>query len=142
MRKAYKRIISTAMVLSIVIQGNTVFAKEISNNSNNESKKLVVVYERKDSKDYLDILINGKTNQKEIKDGKLCEVVDGIDIAVVDSNKSTNLKSDMTNPVSYTHLNCKLYQIQFPLLYRKPEDLYQLPLYNKDLFLFQKYLPF
>lgn len=97
MRKAYKRIISTAMVLSIVIQGNTVFAKEISNNSNNESKKLVVVYERKDSKDYLDILINGKTNQKEIKDGKLCEVVDGIDIAVVDSNKSTNLKSDMTN---------------------------------------------
>ena len=56
MRKAYKRIISTAMVLSIVIQGNTVFAKEISNNSNNESKKLVVVYERKDSKDYLDIL--------------------------------------------------------------------------------------
>lgn len=97
MRKAYKRIISTAMVLSIVIQGNTVFAKEISNNNNNESKKLVVVYERKDSKDYLDILINGKTNQKEIKDGKLCEVVDGIDIAVVDSNKSTNLKSDMTN---------------------------------------------
>lgn len=97
MRKAYKRIISTAMVLSIVIQGNTIFAKEISNNNNNESKKLVVVYERKDSKDYLDILINGKTNQKEIKDGKLCEVVDGIDIAVVDSNKSTNLKSDMTN---------------------------------------------
>lgn len=97
MRKAYKRIISTAMVLSIVIQGNTVFAKEISNNSNNESKKLVVVYERKDSKDYLDILINGKTNKKEIKDGKLCEIVDGIDMAVVDSNKSTNLKSDMTN---------------------------------------------
>lgn len=97
MRKAYKRIISTAMVLSIVIQGNTVFAKEISNNNNNESKKLVVVYERKDSKDYLDILINGKTNQKEIKDGKLCEIVDGIDIAVVDSNESTNLKSDMTN---------------------------------------------
>lgn len=97
MRKAYKRIISTAMVLSIVIQGNTVFAKEISNNSNNESKKLVVVYERKDSKVYLDILINGKTNKKEIKDGKLCEIVDGIDMAVVDSNKSTNLKSDMTN---------------------------------------------
>lgn len=96
MRKSYKRIISTAMVLSIVIQGNTVFAKEISKNNDNENKKLVVVYERKNSRDYLDILINGKTNQKEIKDGKLCEIVDGIDIAIVDSNESTNLKSDMT----------------------------------------------
>lgn len=96
MKKAYKRILSTAMVLSIVIQGNTVFAKEISTSQKNETKKLVFVYERKNSKDYLDILINGKSNHKEIKDGKLCELVEGIDIAVLESKESTDLKSDMT----------------------------------------------
>ncbi len=97
MKKVYKRIISTAMVLSIVIQGNTVFAKEISAGQKNDHKKLVLLYERKDSKDSIDILVNGKENKKEIKDGKLCEIVEGIDIAVIDSKKSTNLKSDITN---------------------------------------------
>ena len=47
MRKAYKKILSTAMVLSIVIQGNTVFAKEVSTSQDKESKKLVFVYEKK-----------------------------------------------------------------------------------------------
>lgn len=97
MKKVYKRIISTAMVLSIVIQGNTVFAKEISAGQKDNHKKLVLLYERKDSKDSIDILVNGKENKKEIKDGKLCEIVEGIDIAVIDSKKSTNLKSDITN---------------------------------------------
>ena len=95
MKKAYKKILSTAMVLSIVIQGNTVFAKEVSKNPEKESKKLVFVYEKNDSKSYLDILINGKTNHKEIKDGKLCEVLDGIDIAVLETKNSINLKSEM-----------------------------------------------
>ena len=97
MKKVYKRIISTAMVLSVVIQGNTVFAKEISAGQKDNHKKLVLLYERKDSKDSIDILVNGKENKKEIKDGKLCEIVEGIDIAVIDSKKSTNLKSDITN---------------------------------------------
>lgn len=94
MKKRYKKLLSTAVVLSIILQGNMVFAQETLNKSDTESKKVNFIYERKNNKDYIEMLIDGKESNKEIKEGKSFNIVKGIDIAVLDSKKSKDLKSD------------------------------------------------
>ncbi|WP_300276767.1 5'-nucleotidase C-terminal domain-containing protein [Peptacetobacter sp.] len=94
MKKLYKKLFSTAIVISMVISQNAiVFAKE--KDENNNIKKISFTFERKEFKNYLDILANGKETKKEVTNDKVYEIINGIDLAVIESNKKDiNLEVD------------------------------------------------
>lgn len=87
MKRLYKKLFSAAIVVSMVVSQNAiVFAKE-SNNNDTDIKKCSFIFERQETKNYIDILIDGKENKKEVIDNKAYEIINGIDVAIIESNK-------------------------------------------------------
>lgn len=96
MKKSYKKLFSTTLVMSMIIsQSSIIFAKEKNSISDKNLKNVVFIYEENLNKNYLNLLTDGKNNKKEILDNKSYELANGIDLAVVRKEENKKLKDNL-----------------------------------------------